>query len=333
MKLRLQTQTAAIALAIGMCAAPPASAQNAKQDQQNAQTQQQSGQQNAAQKQQQQTDKAGQNGQTLQQQYQQTAQQENKQNQQAVSNNQGQQPPLILLQDWDYDKIYGSSWSLDKLMDIEVIGPTGDEIGEVENVIINNEGRIVGIIAEVGGFIDIGDTHVFVPWDQITFNQTLERVTIPVTQDNVEDYVYKDPVLMQVEAGHRQVVQSDPATGWQLWKASDLLEDYAYLNENVGYGWVSDLIFTAEGDLHAVVVNADAVYGGGYYAYPYYGYGYGWYPGAPYYYLGYDRDDVVNMSEAFDYDQMKDQVAMKNKDGAATTGSGSANNQDNKKSK
>ena len=258
----------------------------------------------------------------------QKAQQPAKAGQQATQNTrqESDQPPVILLRDWNYDTIYRDGWSVKKLMDVEVIGPTGDDIGEVENVIIGEKGNILGIIAEVGGFLDIADTHVFIPWDQVRFSRGLERLVIPVTQENVENYVYDDALLTKAEtAGRTAVVESGLRVGPRIWKATELLQTRALLNGNVGYGWISDLIFTTGGNLHAVVVNADATYRGGYYAYPYYGFGigYGWMPGAARYNLGYDKADVVNLKTQFDDDKMNERIVMQNRDGkddAATTG-------------
>ena len=89
----------------------------------------------------------------------------------------GDQPPVIMLRDWNYDTIYGRGWSANRLMDrATVYGPTGDDMGSVENIVIDRGGKVVGIIAQVGGFLDIGDTHVFVPWDQVEVSAGLTRV-------------------------------------------------------------------------------------------------------------------------------------------------------------
>lgn len=67
---------------------------------------------------------------------------------------------------------------------------------------------------------------------------------------------------------------------------------------------MNDLIFTSDARLHAIVVNSYAGYRGGYRAFPFYGYPYGWAPSYPVYHLGYDRDDVVNL-RVLDYDKIK----------------------------
>ncbi|TFL19746.1 PRC-barrel domain-containing protein [Jannaschia formosa] len=38
-----------------------------------------------------------------------------------------------------------------------------NQIGEIEDVVLDRSGQMVGIVAEVGGFLDIGDSHVMVP--------------------------------------------------------------------------------------------------------------------------------------------------------------------------
>ena len=42
-----------------------------------------------------------------------------------------------------------------------------NQIGEIEDVILDRNGQMVGIVAEVGGFLDIGDKHVMVPIDDL----------------------------------------------------------------------------------------------------------------------------------------------------------------------
>ncbi|MGV0877680.1 PRC-barrel domain-containing protein [Martelella sp. FLE1502] len=42
-----------------------------------------------------------------------------------------------------------------------------NDIGEIEDVILNREGKMIGIVAEVGGFLDIGDKHVMLPVEDV----------------------------------------------------------------------------------------------------------------------------------------------------------------------
>ena len=40
-----------------------------------------------------------------------------------------------------------------------------DVVGEIEDIVLGRNGQMTGIIAEVGGFLDIGDKHVFIKID------------------------------------------------------------------------------------------------------------------------------------------------------------------------
>lgn len=229
----------------------------------------------------------------------------------AQNGNTEQRQPVLALSDWDYDQIYENGWSLSELIEADVVGEDGEEIGDVENVLLDENGQILSVVAEVGGFLDIGDTHVAVPWDQVETGANLDKITVPVNQDNVEDYsIFGEfGYFTRPEADTKQVVNSDLVTGPTVWKATDLLDDYAVLTGGVGYGYVDDMIFVEGGKLHAVVVDPASGYGPGPYAYPYYGYGYGWAPNMAYYDLGYGEADVA-VIDTFDQDRMEENDAM-----------------------
>jgi sporulation protein YlmC with PRC-barrel domain len=236
-------------------------------------------------------------------------------------------PPVMALTEWDYDQIYENGWSLSELIEADVVGEDGEDIGDVENVLLDESGQILSVVAEVGGFLDIGDTHVAVPFDEVEIGTSLDKITVPVDQDNVEDYsIFGEfGYFTAPEADTTQVVNSDLVTGPRIWKATDLLDDYAVLTGGIGYGYVDDMIFVEGGKLHAVVVDPAIGYGPGPYAYPYYGYTYGWTPGATYYDLGYGEQDVA-VIETFDPEQMNGNGAMATgsiEDGQSSMDSGS----------
>lgn len=128
---------------------------------------------------------------------------------------------ILPLEDWDQDSLY-TGVSVEQMLDeYEVYGVGGEEIGSVENVLIGADGRVLSIIAQVGGFWDIGDTHVNVPWDRVDLSQA-GRVMIPVTEDTVDDYsLFSDEVVSANEAtGAVQVVDDDLETSGRVWRAT-----------------------------------------------------------------------------------------------------------------
>ncbi|EKV31551.1 hypothetical protein C882_3924 [Caenispirillum salinarum AK4] len=226
------------------------------------------------------------------------------QNQQQAA--QGQNQDIQVLSQWNYDELYQGGLRAETMLDADVFGPNMDEIGSVENVILDRDNQIVAIIAQVGGFWDIGDTHIAVPWDKVQMTQG--GFQIPVTEDTVAEYgLYAEPsIVNKSNLQSTRVVDDDLIAGRQTWKLTGLIDDYAVLNTGAGYGYIDDAIFTEDGKLDAVVVQPDyAGYGvGGAYAYPFYGYGYGWTPDAEAYDLRYEADELAEM-DPFDYGRMQ----------------------------
>lgn len=224
-----------------------------------------------------------------------------KQSQNAQSNRAA--GPVKPISEWNYDEVYQKGKFLATgLLGTDTIGKNGDDIGDVTNAVLNEQDKIIAIIAEVGGFWDIGDTHVIVPWDQVQLSE--EGVQIPVNEDNVEQYqLYGENSVVNKQAFHQKAaIEDDAETGQRTWKLSELVNDYSNLQSGAGYGYVDNAVFSKDGELLAVLIMASGGYGPGTMAYPFYGYSYGWQPGFSSYQLPYSEQDVSEMS-AFDFEQ------------------------------
>lgn len=211
---------------------------------------------------------------------------------------------VVPLHGWSYDELYADAWSTDRMLDeFEVYGEAGEEIGSIENLILGNDGEVLAIIAEVGGFWDIGDTHVSVPFDQVEL--TRDEARIPITEDNVDEYsIFGDAGFYYEETAENvNVVDDDLETPSGVLKATDLIGDYAYLSDNVRYGYISDLLIR-DGRVASVVVNAAGYGTPGYYAYPYTDSGWGRGVNGWRYDMPYAEGEVSGL-DTFDYDRME----------------------------
>lgn len=223
------------------------------------------------------------------------------------------QDDVDVLTNWAYDGVYADGWSVETMFGAtEVVDATGEDIGDIENVIFSNEGEVLGIIAQVGGFWDIGDTHVHVPWDQVTITDDIQQVQIPVTEETIDDYDVFDglwgdeQVINEDATDTTQAVDDDLEAGSGIFKATDLIGSYVYLSDDVRYGYIADIL-VEDNAIAAIVTDATAYGRGGYYAYPY-GY-YGTSPmGTTRYDMPYDSAEVDTI-ESFDYEQLQSNVA------------------------
>lgn len=194
---------------------------------------------------------------------------------------------------WDTAPLY-RGLRAEQLLDTDVYGEDGNEIGEVENIIVGPDGKIRSLVVEAGGFWDIGDTHVAVPWNQVKISTDNNRVFVPLKEDNLPNFSLFNN-------------DENVGTGPREWKVTELLDDTVQLRDAPRYGVVDDLIFDRAGQLQAVLVNRDTRYGAPYgpYAYPYYGYGYGrdYDPGNTVYILPYSEKELSNL-QRFDTARM-----------------------------
>ncbi|GHB10534.1 PRC-barrel domain-containing protein [Modicisalibacter luteus] len=207
------------------------------------------------------------------------------------------------LSEWNYDEVYKRGEFLASgLLGADAIGKNGDDIGDITNAVLNEQDKIIAVIAEVGGFWDIGDTHVAVPWEQVELSK--EGVRVPVNEDNVDQFdLYGDNSVVSKDVFQQKAAIADDAeTGERTWKLSELINDYSNLQSGAGYGYVDNAVFSKEGELLAVLVMPSGGYGPGTMAYPFYGYSYGWQPGFSSYQLPYSEQDVSEMT-AFDFEQ------------------------------
>jgi hypothetical protein len=60
-------------------------------------------------------------------------------------------------------------WLASKLIGTTVVGPNNESIGDVNDVLMERDGRAAAVIVGVGGFLGIGEKDVAVPFSQLEF--------------------------------------------------------------------------------------------------------------------------------------------------------------------
>lgn len=99
--------------------------------------------------------------------------------------------PLIRTRDitdsviYTTDEANDEGWELDSNM--TEIDEDWNEIGEIEDIVLDMNGQVKGIVAEVGGFLDIGDKHVMIPMENVTLTRLDNDTYVAVTGYNEEE--------------------------------------------------------------------------------------------------------------------------------------------------
>ena len=69
-----------------------------------------------------------------------------------------------------------------------------NQVGKISDVLFDRDGRIVGVLAEIGGFLDIGDRDVILPLENVRFagnGGTIHYVT-NLTEDELNNLTEVD---------------------------------------------------------------------------------------------------------------------------------------------
>lgn len=74
-----------------------------------------------------------------------------------------------------------------ELMDATVTTPKQEEIGSINNLILDQDGRLAGVVVGVGGYLGIGEKEVALSWDQVDYNRQEQTATVKVSRKELEE--------------------------------------------------------------------------------------------------------------------------------------------------
>lgn len=94
-----------------------------------------------------------------------------------------------------------TDWRGSNLIGATVYGPDNASIGDINDVLIANDGKINGVVIGVGGFLGVGEKTVAIPFDKLTVSRkansaSIEKITVAYTKDelkNAPKFAYYDP--------------------------------------------------------------------------------------------------------------------------------------------
>lgn len=69
--------------------------------------------------------------------------------------------------------------------DVNVVNVNGEKIGEIEEILVDAEGKPAGFLVEIGGFMGLGDSDVAIPLDALTWENG--QYVSKMTQEQLEN--------------------------------------------------------------------------------------------------------------------------------------------------
>jgi sporulation protein YlmC with PRC-barrel domain len=100
------------------------------------------------------------------------------------------------------------------LMGASVFGPDGKEVGAVEDLILDKQLKVAGVVVGVGGFLGIGKKEVGLDWEQAKLVESADTgtqmITIGMTKADLEaapDFTTKEEREAEEQAAAQQQLQ------------------------------------------------------------------------------------------------------------------------------
>lgn len=93
-----------------------------------------------------------------------------------------------------------SEWRGSKLIGASVYGPDNNSIGEINDVLIGDNGNVRAVVIGVGGFLGVGEKDVALPFSALNVTRksgssAVDKITVTYTKDqlnNAPKFAYYD---------------------------------------------------------------------------------------------------------------------------------------------
>jgi sporulation protein YlmC with PRC-barrel domain len=104
----------------------------------------------------------------------------------------------------------------EKLIGMTVYDTNGDKVGQVKDILFNEQGQATGVVLSVGGVLGLGAKSVGLQWSEVDIQPDAEVAKIQYNKDQLEaapDFKTQEAQKAESEAAQMQLQQqSQPAT-------------------------------------------------------------------------------------------------------------------------
>lgn len=73
----------------------------------------------------------------------------------------------------------------DKLLGMKVVDTAGEEIGEVEDILLDKNGQVAGLVLVTGKVLGLGGKSVAVSWQDVASAEDAEAITLNLTEEQL----------------------------------------------------------------------------------------------------------------------------------------------------
>lgn len=103
----------------------------------------------------------------------------------------------------------------DSLIGMTVYNTAGEEVGQVKDILVDQDGKATGVVLSIGGVLGIGAKSVGLVWDEVDVKPEERMVQIGYSKEQLDAApTFKTQEEQQAESQAQQMqTQTPPATG------------------------------------------------------------------------------------------------------------------------
>ncbi|HNB28615.1 MAG TPA: PRC-barrel domain-containing protein [Alphaproteobacteria bacterium] len=100
----------------------------------------------------------------------------------------------------------------DTLIGMGVYNPEGEKVGEVKDILLDEQGQVTGVVLSVGGVLGLGAKSVGLNWSEVDVRPDAEMVKIHYTKEQLEAAPdFKTQEVQRSETERQDLQQQAPA--------------------------------------------------------------------------------------------------------------------------
>jgi sporulation protein YlmC with PRC-barrel domain len=73
------------------------------------------------------------------------------------------------------------------LVGMSVTNSNNDDIGKIDNLLLNKNGNLTGVVVSVGGFLGIGSKHIALPMSEVQINPGQKKAMVSLSKDDLKN--------------------------------------------------------------------------------------------------------------------------------------------------
>ena len=172
---------------------------------------------------------------------------------------------IIPLDEYEFRPRDVGLWSGLDMLEADLLGPGGEDIGDVEDILVGVDGYALAVVIELDEFLEFNETTLSIPLSTLEMLPEAGAIRAPIEPEGMEMYSVFDRRMLTARIVSNEVTAiadddlGDVVTGSDVFLLEEqLLGEYAPLEDLAAFGYVHDVLFDTAGAVESVVISATA---------------------------------------------------------------------------